>query len=169
MPRPSVKPVLEPLEMRYCPSVADVIAFEQQIPALHASWDAAIPPIQAGLQTALNGIESQVPTWPPAKQLQAMPALAELQFLVGNFPAIAEAWFTELVTNEANVLLAKNDGSVSAGSPPQQQTVYVYEPSLLPIPQSPPVYHPLLSPPPPAPPEPSPEPEPMPPDDGALA
>jgi hypothetical protein len=96
--RSKMKPELEQLEDRLCPSQADLQAFVQfQLPVLQQKFSSIIPVVQSELQGVLNGIEAIVKTLPPLYQQVAAPAIAQDQVFINGFPILAQNWFVQQI------------------------------------------------------------------------
>lgn len=163
-PSAAMKPNLEQLESRIVPSQADLIAFQQQLPALTAEFTALVPVAQQQLQTDLNSVAGIVVTLPEKVQQATAPVLAESQAFVNAFPSLAAAWLQQEVANEEALLLAQNDApSPQDGGQVQQTNTVYYQQPIQPLPP----IQPIPQPQPPQPPQP-PEPEPTDPTTGSM-
>lgn len=109
---------LEELEDRLAPSVADLVAFEQQqLPALRAEFHTIVPIVQANFQNQLNQMESLGRTLPAAYQPLLNAYFSQEQQLINSIPSLAESWFHQAVANLENQLLAQQDTSPTVVSP----------------------------------------------------
>lgn len=150
--KPSIKLALETLEVRCCPSIADVAAFQQQVPALHAELVALEPGIQVGLQQFVDSVKPQI----------SMQQYQQAEWVISNLPALLDTWFYQQVASESAALLQigqpQPQPAIQSGG--QVSQTWRYNPSYQSMPGN--IYY--ITPPSVPPPAPAPEPIDPPPD-----
>jgi hypothetical protein len=126
----NVQPQLEELEDRMAPTAADLAAFQQQrLPQLQVQFNALVPIVQSTLQTDLNHLEALAPLFPTPFQPLLSAVFAQEQQFVNAFPALANVWFQQTVSNLEAQLLAQP----AVSPPPPAAPVAVFAPGFFPF------------------------------------